>query len=141
MITPVGLVLAFALSASPVMEHPVQAVSYQQLQPGQAFQIVTGDQVFQANLVDPSTGECHGTYSIPGGATPEEHRMWLLGASHGPQAGGDGLSLVLMHQIRVGMRMEIGDGDLATEHRMFTAPVRSITLLSSAPSANQTAVR
>jgi hypothetical protein len=47
-----------------------------------------------------------------------------------------------MHQLRVGMRMELGLGDLGRENRVVTQPVRSITLLASPSAAlHHTALR
>lgn len=135
-----GLVLTVALAAPPVSECPVVTLSHHLVRPGQRFEIATSDHVMRGKFVDPATGECLAATSDFGQQFGQPQHLWLLGATQGNQPGAGGLQLTFMHQIRVGMKMELGLGDLSREHRVVTQPVRSITLLGS-PSSQQTAVR
>ncbi len=51
--------------------------------------------------------------------------LYLLGATAGRQAR---QMLVLMHEVKVGMRMELGVGDLAEKNREITGEVKAIKL-------------
>lgn len=135
-----GVVLSVALATPPMLEAPVISLSHHQVSPGQQFIIATSDQVLRGQFVDPASGECLVTASQAGKSFGPLQRLWLLGATQGNQPGAGGLQLTFMHEVRVGMRMELGLGDLSREHRVVTQPVRSITLLAS-PSSQQTALR
>jgi len=143
-----GLALAVALAAPPMPHLPVAALpvvpvvtlSHHQVRPGQRFEIATSDHVWRGKFIDPATGECLAATAETGRHFGPYQRLWLLGATQGNQPGAGGLQLTFMHQVRVGMRMELGLGDLAREHRVVTQPVRSITLLNG-PGSQQTALR
>jgi hypothetical protein len=138
---PLGLVISVALAAPPVLDGPVASLSYHQMRAGQRFEIATGDQMVRGEFVDPATGECLAARSSGETFGPPQ-RLWLLGATQGHQPRAGGLQLILMHQVRVGMRMELGLGDLGPEHRVVTQPVTSIVLLRGpVASAQQTALR
>jgi len=112
------------------------------MRPGQQFEIATTDQVIRGALIDPATGECLAATARAGNRFGAPRRLWLLGATQGTQPGAGGLQLTFMHQVRVGMKMEVGVGDLDRENRIVTQPVRSITLLASpTASVQQTALR
>ena len=138
---PLGLVLTVALAAPPVSEGPVVTLSHHQVRPGQRFEIATNDHVLRGQFVDPATGECLAALSVTGQAFGPLQRLWLLGATQGNQPGAGGLQLTFMQQVRVGMKMELGLGDLSREHRVVTPPVTRITLLGGAPGSQQTALR
>ncbi|MCE9557260.1 MAG: hypothetical protein K8T91_28260 [Planctomycetes bacterium] len=135
-----GLVLSVAMAVPPVSEGPVVSLSHNLVRPGQRFEIATLDRVMRGEFVDPATGECLAATKSFGQQFGQPQRLWLLGATQGNQPGAGGLQLTFMHQIRVGMKMELGLGDLSREHRVVTQPVRSITLLGS-PSSQQTVLR
>jgi hypothetical protein len=135
-----GIVLSLALAIPPVSDLPVASLSHYQVSPGQRFVIATSDQTLRGQFVDPASGECLVVASATGKSFGPLQRLWLLGATQGNQPGAGGLQLTFMHQVRVGMRMEMGLGDLSPENRVVTEPVRSITLLAS-PRSLQTAHR
>jgi hypothetical protein len=99
------------------------------LSAGQAFEIRTVDRVLRCELVDPATGESTVRASQDGEHFGVERRVFLLGATHGQQPNSGGLSLVIMYEIREGMRVEIGLGSLDANDRRVTSPVRAIKLL------------
>lgn len=135
-----GLVLSVAMAVPPVSDGPVVTLSHHWVRPGQRFEIATLDHVMRGEFVDPATGECLAATSAFGQQFGQPQRLWLLGATQGNQPGAGGLQLTFMHQIRVGMKMELGVGDLSREHRVVTQPVRSITLIGS-PNSQQTVLR
>jgi len=139
---PLGLVVSVALAVPPAAAGPVTTLTYGQMRPGQQFEIATANQVFRGEFIDPATGECRAAMARAGEPWGAPHRLWLLGATQGAHAGSGGLQLTFMHQVRVGMKMELGMGSLNPENRIVTEPVRSITLLAS-PTAHiqQTALR
>ena len=137
-----GLVLAVALSLPPISQGPVSELCHNQLRAGQRFEIATSDRIVRGEFVDPKTGECVVATSTTGHSFGPSQRVWLLGSTQGDQVGAGGLQLVLMHQVRVGMKIELGLGDLSRENRVLTKPVRSITLLGGpVASVQQTALR
>lgn len=123
------LVLSVVLSAPPVSSTPVEKMEHHQLQPGQRFEIATQNHVMRGQLIDPSTGECVAAKSAMGQPFGPPQRLWLLGATQGRPPGSGGLQLTLMHQVRVGMKMELARGDLSRQNRTVSEPVQSILLL------------
>lgn len=119
-----GLVaLATMATAS---ERQVDSFSHRQVPLGQAFQIQTADRTFRGKLVDRNTGECQLAMSLDNGDFSPARTVFLLGATAGPQ---DRQTLVMMHEVRVGLKMELGLGDLEARHRLVTGEVTGIKLL------------
>ncbi|MCE9553299.1 MAG: hypothetical protein K8T91_07965 [Planctomycetes bacterium] len=142
------MVLSVVLAAPPVSSTPVasttpvMSMEHRGLQPGQRFEIVTKHHVMRGEFIDPDTGECVVAKSSRGRPFGPPQRLWLLGATQGRQSGAGGLQMTLMHQVRVGMKMELGRGDLSRENRTVTEPVQSILLLGkSSVGVAQTSVR
>ena len=136
------IVLSLVLAADPVSSMPVASMDHNQLQPGQRFEIATTNYVMRGEFVDPGTGECLAAKSAMGQPFGPPQRLWLLGATQGNQLGAAGLQLTLMHHVRVGMKMELGRGNLSQQNRTVTEPVQSILLLGRPSAAGtQTVVR
>jgi hypothetical protein len=103
----------------------VPSLSHQQLAVGQRFEIATADRVYRGEIVDRATGECQMATSADGATFSSPRTMYLLGATAGPQPR---QMLVLMHQVKVGLKMELGVDDLDARHRHVTSEVKSIKL-------------
>jgi hypothetical protein len=104
----------------------VASLDHSRLAAGQRFEIQTADCLFRGELVDRTTGQCQLAASSDGTNFTPPRRVYLLGATAGPQ---DRQMLVLMHQVRVGLRMELGREDLDQQHREVTSEVKAIRLL------------
>jgi hypothetical protein len=104
----------------------VVLLDHSRLAVGQKFEIQTADRVFRGELVNRVTGECQWAASSDGATFAAPRTAYLLGATAGPQ---DRQMLVVMHQVRVGLKMEVGMGDLEARHREITSEVRAIRLL------------
>jgi hypothetical protein len=117
----------FALATTAAsQDKEVSSLSHSQLHAGLKFEIQTADRVYRVQLLDRATGQCQ-LASSPDGATFESpHRVYLLGATAGPQ---DGQSLVLMREVKVGLKMELGLGDLEARNRQLTGEVKAIRIV------------
>jgi hypothetical protein len=116
----------FALATMAAADNAqVASLSHHQLAAGQTFEIATIDRVYRGHLVDRATGECQMTSSADGTTFTPPRTVYLLGATAGPQAR---QTLVLMHEVKVGLRMELGLGDLDAKNRYITGEVRAIKL-------------
>jgi hypothetical protein len=119
-------VVLFALATmAQVPGTEVATLAHRQLAVGQKFEIATQDQVFRGQLLDRSTGECQLAASDDGRTFAPVRTVYLLGATVGPQ---DRQMLVLMHEVKVGMKMELGLDDLEQKNRRITGEVRAIRL-------------
>lgn len=103
----------------------VPSLSHQQMPVGQKFEIATADRVYRGELVNRDTGECQLATSSDGAAFTTPRTIYLLGATAGPQPR---QMLVLMHEVKVGLKMELGVDDLDARHRHVTSEVKSIKL-------------
>ena len=103
----------------------VTSLSHGQMSPGRKFEIHTADRTFRGQMIDPATGECQLTVSADGETFSPARTAFLLGATAGRQAN---QLFVVMREVRVGMRMELGLGDLEQRHRLITGEVTSIAL-------------
>jgi hypothetical protein len=103
----------------------VSSLAHRQLTVGQQFEIATDNQVFRGHLLDQATGECQLAVSDGGAPFSPARTMYLLGATAGPQ---DRQMLVLMHVVKVGMKMELGAGGLEQKDRLVTGEVKAIRL-------------
>ena len=108
---------------------PLSQLNLDTLPAGQGFEIHTADHILRCSLVNPATGEVTVRAAQDGTQFSVERRVFLLGATQGPQSNSGGLSLVLMHEIRAGMRIEIGLETLDVSARRLTSPVKAIKLL------------
>ena len=118
-------VLCALATMATAVDTEVFSMSHSQLTAGQTFEIATADRVFRGHVVDPKTGRCEVATSVDGAAFSEPRTVYLLGATAGPQPQ---QMLVLMHEVKVGLRMELGIGDLDAKHRQITSEVKSIKL-------------
>jgi hypothetical protein len=103
----------------------VASFSHGQLAVGQKFEIRTTDRIFRGQMVDPLTGQCLVTTSVDGDNFTPPRTVYLLGSTAGQQAG---QTLVGMHHVRVGKKMELGLDDLEQKHRHVTNDVTAIKL-------------
>jgi hypothetical protein len=103
----------------------VASLSHSQMAVGQKFEIQTADRVFRGQMMDRATGQCQLAMSTDGENFSPPRTVYLLGATAGRQAG---QMLVLMHEIKLGMKMELGFGDLEQRHRHITGEVTAIKL-------------
>lgn len=117
----VALLLASAAEAN-------DSIRYRGLSVGQQFEIKTDRAVYHGKLVNPKTGECQMRMGLADSRLDEPQTVYLLGATQGRQAK---ILLVRMHEVQVGMSMELGIGGLADENRYITSPVREVKLLES----------
>jgi hypothetical protein len=118
------VLLALATTAA-MADTEVASLSHRQMAVGQHFEIQTADRVYRGQLVDRATGECRLASSEDGAHYAPPRAVFLLGATAGPQGR---QMLVLMNEIKVGLKMELGVGDLDARHREITSEVRSIKL-------------
>lgn len=94
------------------------------LQKGQQFEVHTEDCTYVAELVDRSTGECRMRIS-DGKRLSEPRTVYLIGATRGVQ---DRLTFLKMHEVQVGMKLEIGLDDLEEANRAHTTVVTGFDL-------------
>jgi hypothetical protein len=104
----------------------VTAFSHSQLAVGQKFEIQTADRAYRGQMVDRATGECQLAVSTDGTNFSPPRTTFLLGATAGRQAR---QMLVLMREVKVGMKMELGLGDLEPKNREVTSEVKAIKLV------------
>jgi hypothetical protein len=103
----------------------VPSLSHQQMAVGQQFEITTADRIYRGELVNRDTGECQMATSANGAPFTAARTVYLLGATTGPQSR---QMLVLMHEVKVGLKMELGINDLDARHRHITSEVTNIKL-------------
>jgi hypothetical protein len=113
------------MAATPGRE--VDSIGRDQLRAGQEFEIETADHVYRGQFVDRATGECRMQASLDGASFDPPRTVFMLGATAGPQAR---QMLVLMREVRVGLKMELGLGDLEPKNRLLTAKVEAIRILN-----------
>jgi len=111
------------LAAAPQSE--VSHWTQSQMAAGQGFQIETADHVYRGKLLDRNTGACQMTVSEDGADFAPARTVYLLGATAGRQGR---QMLVLMHEVKVGMRMELSMDDLRQKNRLITSEVKAIKL-------------
>ena len=104
----------------------VSSITHDKLAVGQPFEIATDDHVFRGQLIDRSTGACQMTMSSDGATFSPARTVYLLGATAGPQ---ERQTLVIMHEVKVGLKMELGIDDLAQKNRLITGEVKAIKLM------------
>ena len=119
-----SVLIALAMMAAN-SDTEVASLSHDQLTAGQKFEIQTADRVYRGQLVDRATGQCQMATSADGASFTPPRTVYLLGATAGPQAR---QMMVLMHQVKVGMKMELGLDDLDAKNRHITSDVKSIKL-------------
>jgi hypothetical protein len=112
------------MAAAP--EREVSSITHDKLAVGQPFEIATDEQVFRGQLIDRNTGACQMTMSSDGSTFSPVRTVYLLGATAGPQ---ERQTLVIMHEVKVGLKMELGVDDLEQKNRVITGEVKAIKLL------------
>ena len=118
----------FALATmAAVQDKEVSSLCHSQLHAGQKFEIQTADRVYRGQLLDRATGQCQLASSLDGASFESPRTVYLLGVTAGPQ---DGQSLVLMREVKVGLKMELGLGDLDSKNRQLTGKVKAIRLVN-----------
>lgn len=118
--------LLFALATTVVAGNTeVSSLPHTRMAVGQKFEIRTADRAYRGWVVDRTTGECQIAISNDGETFSPPRAIFLLGATAGREAN---QMLVLMHEIKVGMKMELGVGDLEQKHREITSEVKAIKL-------------
>lgn len=119
-----SVIFALATMAS-AGDTDVASFSHNQLPVGQRFEIQTVDSVFRGQLLNRNTGECEMSISTDGEKFSPKRTVYLLGATAGPQPQ---QMLVLMHEVKVGLKMELSFSDLEQRNRLLTSEVKSIRL-------------
>jgi hypothetical protein len=118
--------LLFALATMAVAGNTeVPTLSHSRLAAGQKFEIQTTDHTYRGRLVDRATGQCELAISTDGENFSQPTTVYLLGATSGRQSK---QMLVLMHEVKVGLKMELGVGDLEQKNREITSEVKAIRL-------------
>jgi hypothetical protein len=105
---------------------PVTSITHDRMPLGQEFVIETADEVYRGQLLDRTTGECQMAIARHGDEFSPSRTIYLLGATAGPQ---DEQTLVLMHEVKVGLKMELGLDDLDAKNRVITGEVKAIKFL------------
>ena len=121
--------LSFCAATVQAASDDQKVLSLDTLVAGQSFEITTADRVLRCELIQPATGEALVNGSWDGKHFGPQRRVFLLGATQGQQPESGGLTLILMHEVREGMRLELGMGSLDQRDRRVTTPVRSFKLL------------
>ena len=111
------------MAATPDTE--VSSFAHGKMAVGQKFEIETTDHVYRGELLDRATGQCQMAVSSDGATFAPARTVYLLGATAGPQ---DRQLLVLMHEVKVGMKMELAMDDLQQKNRLITGEVKAIKL-------------
>lgn len=102
-----------------------ESLSISRLANGQRFEIQTEDCAYVAELVDRTTGQCRMRVTDGKNLTPQR-TVYIVGATRGVQ---DRLTFLRMHEVQVGLKLELGLDDLAEANRAHTTTVMSIKLL------------
>jgi hypothetical protein len=103
----------------------VISLAQSRLAVGQKFEIQTTGCAYRGHIVDRATGKCQLATSLDGENFSPPQTVYLLGATAGRQAN---QTLIMMHEIKVGMKMELGLGDLEQKNREITSEVTAIRL-------------
>ena len=103
----------------------VSSLSHNQLTAGRKFDVETADRLFRVQMVEPNSGECQMAISSDGESFTAPRTVYLLGATGGRQGN---QMLVLMREVKVGMKMELSLGDREQRHRHITSEVTAIRL-------------
>lgn len=124
----VGLAILFCAARS-AQTREIEELSIDELPPGQQIEIQTTARFYRIEMIDRSTGAVQAEVSTDGRKYADAHRIYLLGATRRPQQGDGGITLVIMHRIKVGMSMELGIRSLQEADRWISSPVKRITVL------------
>jgi hypothetical protein len=120
-------VCALFVSAG-VRADDVSRVKLSDLARGSRFRITTAEQVYRGELLDPKTGEAKLAVSDDGQQFSPPRIVYVLGATQGQDVESGGLTLVKMHQLQTGLRMELGVGSLEEQDRRVTEPIKAIRI-------------
>ena len=117
--------LVALVSLATAADARLASLSHRQMAAGQTFEIQTADRVFRGQMIDRHTGECRMAISRRRRTFGRPAKVYLLGATAGPQGQ---QMMVLMRQVKVGLKMELGMGDLEEKNRQLTGEVTAIRL-------------
>ena len=120
-----ALVLFALATMATTPDTEVSSLAHGNMAVGQKFEIQTTDHVFRGELLDRATGLCQMAVSRDGATFTPARTVYLLGATAGPQ---DRQMLVLMHEVKLGMKMELATDDLQQKNRLITSEVKAIKL-------------
>jgi hypothetical protein len=87
-------------------------------------EIRTAKYVLRLTIVDPATGEAQASFSKDGVVFGQVSRVFVLGATKGRHP--EGLMLVRMGRLEVGMGIELAIHTMDAENRRITAPVQAL---------------
>jgi hypothetical protein len=104
-------------------------VVLEELSAGDVLEVTTAKGRFQFEMVNAQTGETRGRAAYGSDPYGRERQVFVLGSTHGREALGQGMMLVQMHRVRVGMRLELGIGSQQQHDRQLTEAVRSIRVV------------
>jgi hypothetical protein len=104
----------------------LESLSRSEMKPRQLYEFRTTGRTYRAEVLDQTTGECLVSASHDGASFSKPRKAFLLGATRGPQ---QGVSLVIMGQVKVGLGIELALEDHAKPNRFLTPSVTAITLL------------
>jgi len=86
-------------------------------------EIRTAKYVLRLVIADPATGEAQAWFSKDGVAFGQVNRVFVLGATKGRHP--EGLMVVRMGRLEVGMGIELAIRTMDAENRRITAPVQA----------------
>jgi hypothetical protein len=118
-------VVATAFGTSAWAEQPA-SLSIGELAAHDRVEIRTANYVLRLTIVDPATGEAQASFSKDGAAFGQVNRVYVLGATKGRHP--EGLMLVHMGRLEVGIGIELAIHNLDAENRRITAPVQAFRL-------------
>ena len=123
---------AVVLSSGSALAAGPSALALDELAAGDVIEITTDTGRYRFEVVDATTGETRGQAAYGSDPYSPAHRVFVLGSTHGRDAKSAGMMLVQMHQIRVGMRLELGVRSKNQGDRHLTAPIKSIRVAPAA---------
>ena len=123
-----GLTCAATLSMFLATVGAGQDLSLRDLNVGQQLEVCTEARIYRLTVVDPSTGETTAAVSTDGVDFSRPAKVYFLGATQGRQPAG-GEMMVLMGQIKPGLRVELGLGSLSRFDRALTEPVTQVRVI------------
>jgi hypothetical protein len=125
-LTAVVLLSSSANAAQPKNAAQHKSLALAQLAAGDVVEITTAGGRYRFEIVDTATGEARGQAAYGSEPYSPQHRVFLLGSTHGNDAKSTGMMFVQMHRLRVGMRLELGVRSLKQSDRQLTSPIQTI---------------
>ena len=99
------------------------------LSAGDVLEVTTAKGRYTFEIVNAETGEARGRAAYGGAPYGQTRRVFVFGSTHGREALGQGMMLIQMNRVRVGMRLELGVGSEKQQDRHLTEAVRSIRVV------------